>query len=40
MPAAQALSSSSGEAAKDNVVEREIFGAGGITYNVTDNGNG
>ena len=38
MPAAQALSSSSGEAAEDNVVEREkILVAGGITDNgITD----
>ena len=38
MPAARALSSPSGKAVEDNVVERENFGAGGIT--VTDNGNG
>ena len=31
MPAARALSSPSGEAAEDNVVERENFG-GGIMY--------
>ena len=31
MPAARALSSPSGEAAEDNVVERENFGACGIT---------
>jgi len=37
VPAARALSSPSGEAAEDNVVEREIFGAGGITDDVTDN---
>ena len=36
MPAARALSSPSGEAAEDNVVERENFG-GGRNY-VTDNG--
>ena len=35
MPAARALSSPSGEAAEDNVVERENFG-GGRNY-VTDN---
>ena len=43
MPAARALSSPSGEAAEDNVVERENFG-GGRNYvtdyrlRVTDNG--
>ena len=31
MPAARALSSPSGEAAEDNVEERENFGSGGIT---------
>ena len=31
MPAAQALSSPSGEAAEDKVEERENLGAGGIT---------
>ena len=31
MPAARALYSPSEEAAEDNVVEREIFGVGGIT---------
>ena len=31
MPAARALSSPSGGAAEDNVVEREKFWAGGIT---------
>ena len=42
MPAAQALSSPSGEAAEDNVVEREKFW-GGHNYGITDNritGNG
>ena len=39
MPAARALSSPSGEAAEDNVVEREKFWGGGITDNgITDNG--
>ena len=41
MPAAHALSSPSGEAAEDNVVERENFGAGEITelrYGIADNG--
>ena len=39
MPAARALSSPSGEAAEDNVEERENLGAGGITeLRVTDNG--
>ena len=38
MPAARALSSPSGEAAEDNVVERENFEADGITDYVTDNG--
>ena len=37
MPGAGALSSPSGEAAEDNVVEK-IFGAGGITDGITDNG--
>ena len=36
MPAARALSSPSGEAAEDNVVERENFG-GGRNYGITDN---
>ena len=37
MPAAQVLSSPSGEAAEDNVVEREKFWAG-RNYGITDNG--
>ena len=40
MPTARALSSPSGEAAEDNVEEREKFWGGrnyGITDNVTDN---
>ena len=37
MPAARALSSPSGEAAEDNVVEREKFW-GGRNYRITDNG--
>ena len=37
MPAARALSSPSGEAAEDNVVERENFG-GGRNYRITDYG--
>ena len=36
MPAARALSSPSGEAAEDNVVERENLGAGGITLWITE----
>ena len=35
MPAARALSSPSGEAAEDNVVERENFG-GGRNYVITE----
>ena len=37
MPTARALSSPSGEAAEDNVVERENF-VGGRNYRITDNG--
>ena len=37
-PRARALSSSSGEAAEDNVVEREKFWSGRNYDNVTDNG--
>jgi len=33
VPAVRALSSPSGETAEDKVVEREIFGVGGITDN-------
>ena len=36
MPAARALSSPSGEAAEDNVVERKNLGAGRITLRITE----
>ena len=40
MPAARALSSPSGEAAEDNVVERENFGGGQnyVSLRITENG--